>query len=120
MIINLLSNNACKCSTAPNKGNGLDLENYSWTQILQEVTVSVPVPAGTKSRFVLCEIKKNHLKVGLKGQPPIIDVSSYTSPACFCVKAYIGLQSFVCQFLCPFNGSNFWILIFAGGASYGR
>ncbi|KAL9432848.1 hypothetical protein AB3S75_027796 [Citrus x aurantiifolia] len=58
---------------APNKGNGLDLENYSWTQILQEVTVSVPVPAGTKSRFVLCEIKKNHLKVGLKGQPPIID-----------------------------------------------
>ncbi|KAH9724008.1 protein BOBBER 1 [Citrus sinensis] len=59
--------------TSPNKGNGLDLENYSWTQILQEVTVSVPVPAGTKSRFVLCEIKKNHLKVGLKGQPPIID-----------------------------------------------
>jgi len=37
--------------------------------------VSVPVPTGTKSRFVLCDIKKNHLKVGLKGQPSIIDVS---------------------------------------------
>ncbi|KAK9292841.1 hypothetical protein L1049_020821 [Liquidambar formosana] len=57
----------------PNKGNGLDLEKYSWTQTLQEVTVNVPVPAGTKSRFVVCEMKKNHLKVGLKGQPPIID-----------------------------------------------
>ncbi|KAK8599903.1 hypothetical protein V6N13_060290 [Hibiscus sabdariffa] len=57
----------------PNKGNGLDLEKYSWTQTLQEVTVNVPVPTGTKSRFVVCEIKKNHLKVGLKGQPPIID-----------------------------------------------
>ncbi|KAE8658574.1 Nuclear migration protein nudC [Hibiscus syriacus] len=57
----------------PNKGNGLDLEKYSWTQTLQEVTVNVPVPGGTKSRFVVCEIKKNHLKVGLKGQPPIID-----------------------------------------------
>ncbi|KAL4297700.1 hypothetical protein GQ457_12G006800 [Hibiscus cannabinus] len=57
----------------PNKGNGLDLEKYSWTQTLQEVTVNVPVPSGTKSRFVVCEIKKNHLKVGFKGQPPIID-----------------------------------------------
>ncbi|XVF50991.1 hypothetical protein PTKIN_Ptkin04bG0147700 [Pterospermum kingtungense] len=57
----------------PNKGNGLDLEQYSWTQTLQEVTVNVPVPNGTRSRFVACEIKKNHLKVGLKGQPPVID-----------------------------------------------
>ncbi|XP_027332678.1 protein BOBBER 1-like isoform X1 [Abrus precatorius] len=61
----------------PNKGNGLDLEKYSWTQTLQEVNVSVPVPTGTKSRFVICEIKKNHLKVGLKGQPPIIDGEVY-------------------------------------------
>ncbi|RDX63506.1 Protein BOBBER 1, partial [Mucuna pruriens] len=60
-------------SRVPNKGNGLDLEQYSWTQTLQEVTVNVPVPNGTKSRFVTCEIKKNHLKVGLKGQPPIIE-----------------------------------------------
>lgn len=63
--------------TAPNKGNGMDLEKYSWTQTLQELNVNVPVPTGTKSRFVICEIKKNHLKVGIKGQPPIIDVSLY-------------------------------------------
>ena len=44
---------------------------------MPEVNISVPVPEGTKSRFVVCDIKKNHLKVGLKGQPPIIDVSSY-------------------------------------------
>ncbi|KAG5019198.1 hypothetical protein AAZX31_06G122200 [Glycine max] len=60
-------------SRVPNKGNGLDLEKYSWTQSLQEVNVNVPVPNGTKSRFVTVEIKKNHLKVGLKGQPPIIE-----------------------------------------------
>ncbi|XP_057464047.1 protein BOBBER 1 isoform X2 [Actinidia eriantha] len=58
---------------APNKGNGLDMDSYSWVQTLQEVTINVPVPPGTKSRFITCEIKKNHLKVGLKGQPPIID-----------------------------------------------
>lgn len=31
------------------------------------------MPQGTKSRSVTCEIKKNRLKVGLKGQDPIID-----------------------------------------------
>ncbi|OAY48462.1 protein BOBBER 1 [Manihot esculenta] len=61
----------------PNKGNGLDLEKYSWTQTLQEVNVLVPVPSGTKSRFVVCDIKKKHLKVGLKGQPPIIEGELY-------------------------------------------
>uniref|UniRef100_A0ACD5WEN7 Uncharacterized protein n=1 Tax=Avena sativa TaxID=4498 RepID=A0ACD5WEN7_AVESA len=58
----------------PNAGNGLDLEKYSWTQQLPEVNISVPLPHGTKPRSLVCEIKKNHLKVGLKGQPdPIID-----------------------------------------------
>ncbi|KAK7818688.1 protein bobber 1 [Quercus suber] len=57
----------------PNKENGLDMENYSWGQSLQEVTVNVPVPQGTKSSLLLCDIKTNSLKVGLKGQPPIID-----------------------------------------------
>ncbi|QCE15592.1 protein BOBBER 1 [Vigna unguiculata] len=66
-------------SNVPNKGNGMDLEQYSWTQTLQEVNVNVPVPNGTKSRFVVCEIKKNHLKVGLKGQPPIIEGELYRS-----------------------------------------
>ncbi|KAJ8771323.1 hypothetical protein K2173_026500 [Erythroxylum novogranatense] len=61
----------------PNRGNGLDLEKYSWTQTLQEVNVTVPIPTGTKSRFVVCDIKKNHLKVGLKGQPPIINGELY-------------------------------------------
>ncbi|PPD74799.1 hypothetical protein GOBAR_DD28279 [Gossypium barbadense] len=57
----------------PNKGNGLDLENYSWTQTIQEATVIVPVPPGTRSKSVECQMKKSHLKVGLRGQPPIID-----------------------------------------------
>ncbi|KAG6746630.1 hypothetical protein POTOM_048992 [Populus tomentosa] len=61
----------------PNNGNGLDLEKYSWTQTLQEVNIQIPVPCGTKSRFVICDIKKNHLKVGLKGQPPIVEGELY-------------------------------------------
>lgn len=62
---------------APNKNNGLDLENYSWGQSLQEVNVNIPVPPGTKSKFIVCDISKNRLKVGLKGQTPIIDGELY-------------------------------------------
>ncbi|XP_062157802.1 protein BOBBER 1-like [Alnus glutinosa] len=57
----------------PNGCNDLDLDNYSWTQTLQEVTLNVPMPTRTKSRFVVCEIKKNYLRVGLRGQSPIIE-----------------------------------------------
>ncbi|GMP83366.1 hypothetical protein CsSME_00037308 [Camellia sinensis var. sinensis] len=64
---------------APNKGNGLDLDKYSRVQTLQEVTINIPVPPGTKSREIACEMKKNHLKVGLKGQPPIIDGELFQS-----------------------------------------
>ncbi|MCL7032808.1 hypothetical protein MKW94_007221 [Papaver nudicaule] len=63
----------------PNKGNGLDMDKYSWTQTLQEVTISIPVPQGTKKISVSCEIKKNHIKVGLKGQPSIIDGDFFQS-----------------------------------------
>ncbi|KAL8095743.1 protein BOBBER 1-like [Apium graveolens] len=64
---------------APNAGNGLDMDNYSWGQSLQEVNINIPVPSGTKSRDIVLEMKKNHLKVGLKGQPMIIDAELFQS-----------------------------------------
>lgn len=58
----------------PNAGNGADLDNYTWTQTLQEVEVRVPFRLPKlKSRDVICIITKKHLKVGLKNQPLIID-----------------------------------------------
>lgn len=57
----------------PNKFNGLDMENYTWGQTLQDVTINVFVPPGTKSRFLAVDIKNNFIKVGLKNQPPILE-----------------------------------------------
>jgi hypothetical protein len=61
----------------PNTGNSLDMENYSWSQSLQKVTINFPVPPGTNFSTVKFNIKTNYLKIGLKGQPPIIDGELY-------------------------------------------
>jgi len=59
----------------PNVGNGADLENYRWTQTLQELEIRVPLkfPRQLKTRDVVVEFSQTHLKVGVKGQPLIID-----------------------------------------------
>jgi HSP20 family molecular chaperone IbpA len=47
---------------------------YKWTQTLTEAEVSVPIPGNLKSRDLIVELKKTHIKVAIKGQDPIIDV----------------------------------------------
>jgi len=54
-------------------GNGGICEKYFWTQNLSEVTVYVDVPEGTRGKDVACKISSTKVKLGLKGQDPIID-----------------------------------------------
>ncbi|KAF3902818.1 hypothetical protein AA313_de0205765 [Arthrobotrys entomopaga] len=52
---------------------------YKWTQTLEEVEVAIPVPEGTRGKDLVVEIKTGSLKVGLKGQEPIIDGKLFKS-----------------------------------------
>jgi len=59
----------------PNSGNGADLENWKWTQTLEEVELKIPlnVKFAVKPRDVVVKIGKKHITAGLKGHDPIID-----------------------------------------------
>ncbi|CAM9436928.1 unnamed protein product [Ectocarpus sp. 12 AP-2014] len=64
-------------NSPPPVGNGGSTDKYDWTQTLQELSVVVPVPEGSKSRDVVCDITKSRLRVGLKGQPLLVDGEMY-------------------------------------------
>ena len=44
-------------------GNGMILDDYSWTQQLSDLQVVVPVPDGIKGKDLVVDIKSKKLKV---------------------------------------------------------
>lgn len=59
----------------PNSGNGADLLHYRWNQTLAELELRVPFNMSypLKAKHVVCEMRKKYLKIGLKGEPPVIE-----------------------------------------------
>lgn len=50
---------------------------YKWTQTIRDADVAVPVPGTVKGRDLDVVLTKTKIKVGLKGQEPIIEVHTY-------------------------------------------
>ncbi|KAI4160144.1 MAG: hypothetical protein LQ342_006002 [Letrouitia transgressa] len=46
---------------------------YKWTQTIRDVDVLVPVLPHLRGRDIDASITKTHLRIGIKGQPPVID-----------------------------------------------
>ena len=47
---------------------------YKWTQTIQDLDIIVAVPGNLRGKDIVVEMKKAYLKVGVKGQDPVIDV----------------------------------------------
>ncbi|CAN4120829.1 unnamed protein product [Withania somnifera] len=89
--------------------------NYSWGQSLQEVTINVPVPPGTKSRFIVVEIKKTSLKVGLKNQPLILDGEYFKEVKVDDCYWSLEDQKEISILLTKQDRSDWWKSLFKGG-----
>ena len=60
-----------KTDAPPPLGNGGSVPGkYTWTQTLEEVGVTIPIPPGTRGRDLVVTISKKHLLVGLKSAAP--------------------------------------------------
>ena len=58
----------------PPEGNGGTVEGkYKWTQTLSDLMMTIPLPPGTKTKMLDVEFTNTKLKVGIKGQPPIVN-----------------------------------------------
>lgn len=53
---------------------------YKWTQTIQDLDITVSVPSNLRGKDIVVEMKKTSLKIGVKGQDPIIDVRPPSSP----------------------------------------
>eukprot|EP00937_MAST-01D_sp_MAST-1D-sp2_P003617 g3617.t1 len=48
---------------------------YEWEQSMEEVLVYIAPPPGVTAKQLDCKITARHLTVGIKGNPPFLDVS---------------------------------------------
>ncbi|GEM12100.1 nuclear movement protein nudC [Rhodotorula toruloides] len=51
---------------------------YKWRQTLADLTLTLPVPPGTRGKQLDVQIKKKHIRVGLKGQEPVLEGELYS------------------------------------------
>jgi hypothetical protein len=49
---------------------------YEWDQTLSEVNLYIDTPPGVRAKDLFCDVEKQHVKFGIKGNPPFLDVSS--------------------------------------------
>lgn len=50
---------------------------YKWVQTIKDVDVTIPVPGNIKGKDLDVKITKTALKVGIKGQDPVINVGGH-------------------------------------------
>lgn len=67
--------NADETKLMPNRQNGANFEHYQWGQSLEDCEVRIPIKSAGKlrGRDIECKLTKTKLKIGLKGQPAILD-----------------------------------------------
>ena len=101
----------------PNSGNGGQTDKYQWEQSLNEVTVNIEIPAGTTSKQLVVDMTQKKLKVGLKGQPLLIE-GEFCKPikvddSLWCIEN-AGGKKILQLSLTKKEGQNWWDCVIQG------
>lgn len=59
---------------------------YEWDQTVDEVNIYIPLPPGVPSKAIQCTLSAQRIVVGIKGNPPYMDVSYPLTPLAFCAS----------------------------------
>ena len=51
---------------------------YKWTQTISDLDITISVPSNLRGKDIIVDMTKTKLKVGVKGQEPLIDVRAAT------------------------------------------
>lgn len=52
---------------------------YEWEQSLEEVNLYIETPPGLRAESIDCKITPKHIRLGVKGNPPFIDVRCWVT-----------------------------------------
>jgi CS domain len=58
---------------------------YEWDQTISEVNIYVGLPAGLRAKDLAIEISSRHLNLGIKGNPPYLNVRSHHVTSTICM-----------------------------------
>jgi hypothetical protein len=67
---------------------------YEWEQDIEQVDMWITPPPGVTAKMIACNITDRHLTLGIKGNPPFIDVSHESEQS---AHREHGDQSFRCR-----------------------
>ena len=99
----------------PTSENGADFGSYNFGQSLGSVDVFVPFQSGIKSRDVDVRISSTSLRVGLKGQAPVIDGKLHDKvKADDCTWTLVD-NKVVHVYLEKVDGMKWWSSVVSGG-----
>ena len=68
---------------------------FEWDQTLEEVNMYINLPPNVHSKQFYCKIQSKHLELGIKGNPPYLNVCFWISKFFFFVFVLIAVYGFV-------------------------
>eukprot|EP00927_Polykrikos_kofoidii_P051775 TRINITY_DN45565_c0_g1_i1.p1 TRINITY_DN45565_c0_g1~~TRINITY_DN45565_c0_g1_i1.p1 ORF type:complete len:344 (+),score=98.96 TRINITY_DN45565_c0_g1_i1:95-1126(+) len=100
----------------PPLGNGGKTDKYTWTQTLSTLEVFVPVKPGVRAKQLICEIGVESLRVGVKGDPLILNGKLHSKvKADDCMWTLIDNKVVQITFE-KFDGMKWWSCVMQGDA----